>query len=191
MRTLSLPRRLTFDARGTAVTEFAIVAPLFLALFIGILEITLQFYFAEAAEKAAQAGVRTAVVVTPAVALPAFNDSATEDWGATCTKAGAPCKDFGALTCAGAVCGGGFDAILARMQAVFPVVAAENVTLRYQYVGLGFAGGPPVPAVTVTISGLKWPAGPFAAAMSLLGGSGFAATLPDIRATLTGEDLAS
>jgi hypothetical protein len=75
------------------------------------------------------------------------------------------------------------------MQAMFPAVQAANVTLTYDYVALGFAGGPAVPAVTVTIAGLSWPAGPFAAVVGLLDGTSGAATLPTIRATLTGEDI--
>jgi hypothetical protein len=184
--------RVIADARGTAVTEFAIVAPLFLAVFIGLLEISIQFYWAQAAEKAAQLGVRTAVVVTPAVALPATNDhSATGLWGQICAPAADPCAGFAPLTCTGAACVGGFNVILDRMQRVFPAIQAANITLRYEYVNMGFAGGPTVPAVTLTITGLNWPDGPFAAVIGLLGGAANATTLPTIRATLTGEDLAT
>jgi Flp pilus assembly protein TadG len=182
-------RQIARDARGTAVTEFVIVAPLFLALFIGILEISLQFFFAADAEKAAQIGVRTAVVVTPPAGVPATNDSPTANWGAPCAPTSDPCSGFATKTCTGTACGGGFSTILARMQVMFPAIQAANVTLTYDYVALGFAGGPAVPAVTVTITGLSWPAGPFAAVLGLLGGTPGAATLPTIRATLTGEDI--
>lgn len=184
--------RLASDTHGTSVTEFVVIAPLFLALFIGILEIGLQFYWAEAAEKAAQLGVRTAVVVTPAVALPDTNNhSASGLWGQACASASDPCSGFATATCTGAACGGGFSVILDRMQRVFPAIQASNITLRYEYVNMGFAGGPTVPSVTLTLTGLNWPAGPFAAVLGLLGGTANAATLPTIRATLTGEDLAT
>lgn len=190
-RSKSLPH-LAADARGTAVTELVIVAPLFLAVFLGILEVSLQFYYAATAEKAAQIGVRTAVVVTPAAALPTINDhSGGGLWGQPCAPTADPCAGFAAAECTGATCGGGFPLVLARMQAIFPVVTAANVRLRYEYVNMGFAGGPTTPAVTLTITGLSWPAGPFAAAMRLLGSGTYTATMPNIRATLTGEDLAT
>src|SRR5690349_24044294 len=187
-------KRLAHDTNGTAVTEFVIVAPLFLALFIGILQISLQFFYAMEAEKAAELGVRTAVVVTPPTGLspaapPALNDSPTSNWGAPCAPTSDPCSGFATATCVGTACGGGFDLILARMQAVFPAVQAANITLTYEYVAMGFAGGPTTPAVTVSITGLSWPAGPFAAVQILLGGTASSSTLPMIRATLTGEDL--
>lgn len=187
-------KRLVVDTSGTAVTEFVIVAPLFFALFFGILQISLQFFYAIEAEKAAELGVRTAVVVTPPTGLapaapPALNGSPTSNWGAPCAPTSDPCTGFATATCVGTACGGGFDLILARMQAIFPAVQADNVTLTYEYVALGFAGGPTTPAVTVSITGLSWPAGPFSAVSLLLGGTVGSATLPTIRATLTGEDL--
>lgn len=194
-RSLAIGRlkRLTDDTSGTAVTEFVIVAPLFLALFIGILQISLQFFYAMEAEKAAELGVRTAVVVTPPTglspAVPPLNDSATANWGAPCAPTSDPCTGFATASCVGTACGGGFDLILARMQAVFPAVQAANITLTYEYVAMGFAGGPTTPAITVSITGLAWPAGPFAAVRILLGGTASSSTLPTIRATLTGEDL--
>jgi hypothetical protein len=180
------------DRRGTAVTEFVVVGPLFLAVFLGILEVSLQLYYAEAAEKAAQLGARTAIVVTPAAAVPAINDrSASGQWGQPCAPTSDPCAGFAAAECTGAACGGAFAIVLARMQAVLPVVTAANVRLRYEYVAIGFAGGPAFPSVTLTLTGLTWPAGPFAAVRGLLGGTGASATMPDIRVTLTGEDLAT
>ena len=193
MRALTDPlSRLGNDCHGTAVTEFVIVAPLFLAIFLGILEISLQLYYAEAAEKAAQLGARTAIVVAPAAAVPAVNDrSASGLWGQPCAPTSDPCAGFSTVECTGAACGGAFAIILSRMQAVFPVVTTTNVQLRYEYVAIGFAGGPAFPSVTLTLTGLAWPAGPFAAVRGLLGGTGASATMPDIRVTLTGEDLAT
>ncbi|HEX6978896.1 MAG TPA: TadE family protein [Alphaproteobacteria bacterium] len=184
------------DARATAVTEFVIVAPLFLALVFGILEITLQLYYATAAEKAAQLGARLAVVVNPNGAVPAINDRADPEdsglWGLPCYRDPDPCAGFGDVVCTGTACGGGFDLLLERMQAILPTITAANVTIRYSYVRLGFAGGQAFPAVTLTLSGLTWPAGPFAAVRGLLGGpTKYDATMPDITATLTGEDLAT
>lgn len=184
------------DRRGTAVTEFVVVAPLFLALFIGVMEITLQFYYAAAAEKAAQVGVRTAVVVNPAnLGLPTLNQVAgsgttqANNLGIPCSDQRAPCVDFGSAECTGTACGGGFDLILSRMQSIFPVLQANNVRLKYEYIGIGFAGGPIFPAVTLTLTGVQWPAGPFAGVITLLGGGPGATIMPDIRSTLTGEDL--
>ena len=63
----------------------------------------------------------------------------------------------------------------------------KNVTVRYQYTGLGYAGRPggPVPTITVSLTGV-------AHNFTLVGGlAGIASvTLPGFATTVTGEDLA-
>ena len=84
------------------------------------------------------------------------------------------------------------------MRGLASLIQAQHVTIRYDYVGLGFAGGPIIPAVTVTVQGV-----PYGAIMTtILAGFMRIATgnpsagspltnLPTITATFTGEDLSS
>jgi TadE-like protein len=194
MPTQPLIQRLARDARGTAVTEFVIVAPLFFALLLGIMEITLQFYYIAAAEKAAYAGARLAIVLNPMVAaVPATNARVSDSvaFGTPCRDASNPCVNFGTRTCTGNACVGGFSEMFTRMQGIFPPLAQANVRVEYRYIRLGFAGGKAYPSVTLVLTGIPMPAGPFAAVSMLLGGQAGGAVLPDIRVTLTGEDLSS
>lgn len=185
-------RRLFSDERGTTVMEFAVIAPLFFALFLAIMDLSVGFFWIKSAEKASQLGVRLAVVRTPAaLGLPLTNARIEPDG-----VFGAPCRDghcagFGTVECTGAGCdGAAFDDIFGRMQRLFGALEPEHVTIRYEDIGLGFAGGPVVPAVTVELRGVPWPLGFLGAVFALLNGDGGGlTTLPTIRATLTGEDL--
>ena len=185
--------RLLRDRRGTTMVEFVVIAPLFFALFLGIIEFGLAFYWLKSAEKAAYLGVRMAVVRDPAsTAAPTQNVRAENGiLGQPCRLVPSPCVDFGRIECAGAACdGAGFDMIVARMQNIFPLIGPQNVRVRYEYIGLGFAGGPAVPATSVILTGIDFPLFPLGQIFQLVGGDASApAVLPDIRATLTGEDL--
>src|SRR5262249_37672370 len=95
--------------------------------------------------------------------------------------------------------------IIARMQAIFTMstLTAANVRFQYQYVSMGYVGGPAVPLVTVTLTGVQFKTG----FLSIIG-SGINSnvakgnnasvyslhvrtlnTIPDISARFTGEDL--
>ena len=74
----------------------------------------------------------------------------------------------------------------------------ENITVTYSYVGLGYAGGPLVPRVTVTVADVPYPTiitaivnNLFSFGLSFFPGTppppGLT-TLPPITVTLTGED---
>jgi hypothetical protein len=80
---------------------------------------------------------------------------------------------------------------MSEMRRIFgQAISDGNLTVTYNYVGLGYAGGPFVPSVTVTLSGVQF--GMFMGFLSGLAGAGDSLlVLPDISATLTGEDLSS
>jgi hypothetical protein len=69
---------------------------------------------------------------------------------------------------------------------IFTRVTPQNVIVRYQYTGLGYAGRPggPVPTITVSITGLTYD-------FILIGGlAGLSSMqLPSFATTVTGEDL--
>jgi hypothetical protein len=122
----------------------------------------------------------------------------------------AACTAFATQTCTGGMGGdcaddpAAFDRIFTRMDAIAGVLQPGNVTIRYEYVGLGFAGGPVIPRVTVTVGRVgnagtavsynTFTASVLAALMTLAtGGDDFPGltTMPPITATFTGEDLNS
>lgn len=185
----AMPRRLRRDERGTTMVEMAIVFPLLLVLTFAILEFGNLTYQWLVAEKATEMGVRFAVTATMVA-------TGVPDCGvATAAAAGTPCRLVaGAIgwqrTCtsgAGGCDATAFGAIVQQMQLVYPRIAAGNVTVQYVGTGLGFVGrGSPVPNVTVSLTGLTFD---FVVLNGLLGLGRI--TMPDFRATLTGEDLSS
>jgi hypothetical protein len=196
MRQIMAWRKLAHDQGGTSTVEFTIIAPLFLAIFFAIIGFDLAVYWWKSAEKATQAGARMAVVSDAAVTgLPAINVKTSDGvFGQPCNASPSPCQGFGTLECTGTACtGSGFATIQARMQGIFPLIQPDNIRIRYDYISLGFAGGPVVPAVTVTLTGIQIPliGGLVDGVFRLLGDDGttIGGVMPDIRATLTGEDL--
>jgi hypothetical protein len=75
---------------------------------------------------------------------------------------------------------------------VFHLVQPENVIVRYQYTGLGYAGRPgvsgntagPVPTITVSLTGINFS---FFFLSDLIGLPPMA--IPGLHTTITGEDL--
>jgi len=65
-------------------------------------------------------------------------------------------------------------------------IQASNVTITYVDAGIGFAGGPTVPMVTVTVTSVPYQTGILGL---LLNATGNLATLPSRSASMTGEDL--
>jgi hypothetical protein len=184
--------------RGAATVEFVVVAPVFLILFFLVIEVASAFFWWKTAEKATQLGARIAIVRDAAVTdLPTRNpkrDGAL--FGLACADSSNPC-DFDNQSTWICVAGGtgcnsaAFQNIISEMRRIFgQAINDSNLTITYKYVGLGYAGGPFIPSVTVTLSGVRF--GLFMGFLSGLAGAGDSLlVLPDISATLTGEDLSS
>lgn len=185
------------DARGTTTVEFAVIAPLFFVLLLVFIELSLGFYWWKSAQKAAQIGARWAIVhdVT-ATGTPDTNIRAENGvFGLPCHLEPSPCASWPQTTY---VCDGGtgceaaaFDTLVTRMRTLFPAFQAENVRVAYWETGLGFAGGPTIPAVTVTLTEVPFQLGILGLITGLIGDEHGNLTLPDISVTLTGEDLSS
>ncbi len=180
--------------RGTTMVETTITLMLLLGLTFGIIEFSNAFWQWNSAEKATKLGARRAVTANPVA-----QQLKTWDCASSTILLGTKCSDaaaltFGTIVCNGATssCTGGYTysaaamgVIVAQMQTVFPRVLASNVVVEYRDLRLGFAGrGSPIPAVTVRVTGMTFTF----TAMSGLFGLG-PITMPDFRATLTGEDL--
>jgi hypothetical protein len=192
---------------GASAVEFALVLPLFLVLLLGTIDAGRFLWEYNEAEKATQVGARVAIVTD--VLAPGLRD---ENYagktvnGVTIASGGRiPAGALGTILCnsAGCTCKVDpcpdvgtfdstiFDVLLARMQAIDPVIQAENVEVRYSGSGLGTAGNaggggggnetPEIsPLVTVTLKDMT-----FTPITSLLFAS---IPMPDLHTTLTAED---
>ena len=190
---------------GAITVEFVIVMTVFMVIVFFVIEVALAQFYWQTAEKAVQVGVRLAIVSDLAVptytcgnatsgAIPATNCLcaggssgcvATPLNGGACDATPSNCASFTAVSCTGAGCSATpFNYILARMQQMYPPIQAANVTITYAYSGLGFAGGPNIPTVTITMSGVPLHLG-FVAGIPPL------ANIPTMSVTMTGEDLHS
>ena len=184
---------LSRDDRGASAVEFALVLPLLLILLFGIIDGGRYMWNINRAEKAAQMGVRTAVVTD------FISSSIDADYVGQCStplQAGDPIPAgcFTQVTCSRSgstvTCTSGtanttaFNRVLTRMQAFMPEIQPSNLEIIYSPSGLGYAGdptGPDVaPIVTVKLSGVT-----FKPAMLLTLAS---IGLPEVRTSLTLED---
>jgi hypothetical protein len=186
-------RRLWRDCRGGPAAEFALVLPLLILFLFGIIDVGRLMWTWNQAEKAAQMGVRLAVVSAPvASGLTSYSYAVA---GTVPQGNVVPQSLFGGISCNNTTCAclnqGGtcpfgtardpspFNKIQQRMQAMKGDIAAANIVIDYTYSGLGFAGdpnGPDVaPLVTVKLQNLTF------APMILFGGtislSAFSSTL--------------
>lgn len=181
------------DRRASSAAEFALVLPLLILFLFGILDAGRYMWALNSAEKAAQMGVRYAVVSDPVAAV--INTDFVDDYSIPGGDV-VPNATFGSATCTSAICtvtgaasgvsgrnAAAFDAIVTWMQKFYPDITAPRVRIIYQNVGLGYSGDPTGPDVspltTVELSGLQF------RSLVLFGGS---LTLPVITASLTLED---
>ena len=135
------------------MVEAAIVIPMFLLLVFGTIDVTYMFYDWAAANKAAYVGARTAVVsntVDPDMNNLSYTSFQPGNVGKSCLDAGVTCPSAGPVDCTGSASGGSctsgtfdntaFTRIFDRMQAVFPRLRRQNVTICYQTNGAGVFG---------------------------------------------------
>lgn len=183
--------------RGAAAVEFALVVFVFFVLFFVVIEFARIWWTWNMASKAAQVGVRWAIVSTPisnnmktfdamAAGLVAGNGETVAIGAiadATCT---ATACDFGA---GDSVDAAAFQTIFVPMRRMYPAIQAANVRVIYRHVGLGFAGNPYgmdfTPSITIELTGLT-----FEPLFGGLLGMG-TINMPLFSSTLTGEDMAS
>lgn len=176
---------------ASATIEFLLVFLAFIGTMMFVIETTLYLFFMNSLEKAAEAGARAAVVSQPVTS--SFTATMPPDQGIRgedCTDDN--CRAVSTFTCigdGGAGCNSArLDRLVRLMRHYNGAIAAENVTVVYDEVGIGFAGGPNVPMVTVRVSGVPFKTGIFGLLLETIpNGLG---TLPARAATMTGEDLA-
>lgn len=201
---MTLARRLVRSTGGASAAEFALVLPLLLLLLFGIIDAGRFMWEYNRAEKATQMGVRFAAVTDPVLNGLDNSYSFSIDGGlvqgsavpaayftsATCTDTACSCS-----ATAGNFCGSAsrnpdaFTNIVNQMKKMYPPIMPANVEVDYKNVGLGFAGNPDgsdvSPLVTVKFRDdnplVFYPITCMIFACSI--------SMPDFRASLTGEDL--
>jgi hypothetical protein len=186
------------DTRGAAMIELSLVIGLLLVLTFGRVDFSFAFAQWNSVSKSAQMLARLA-----AVSDPVSSDLQTLTGLEGGALPGDPMPPF-TRVCSGATAtctGGTYDAAAmsdiisrAHMDEMFPQITAANVTIRYIYTGLGFAGRPgaagrsggPVPTITVELTGLNF------SFFFLNGLLGFGPIqIPPMTTTVTGEDLST
>lgn len=202
-------KRLLRSQSGASAAEFGLVLPLLIILLLGIIDAGRFIWEYNRAEKATQAGARVAVVtqIIPqgvadfkyvgqtvggvayiqgdplsATALGKVEcKQASGSLGCTCDSTNGYCPTLGTTNTAG------FDAIVTRMQAMYPRVAANRVVVEYRGSGVGYAGDPSgmdiSPLVTVKLTGMTFNP------LALFGLVSF--PLPAFATSLTAEDSTS
>ncbi len=195
------------DRSGSTMVEFTIVVFFFLLLTGGMVEFTLGWYQWNSASKALQLGARLAAVSDP-ISSDLHNLTGLEGGAApgdpmpaferVCNGATQTCSGGGIYSAAAMntliygrgenTCGTFGPDLYAGMCDVFNRIRPENIIITYQNTGLGFAGRPggPVPTITIELTGLTYD---FAFLKGLMGFN--TVTMPPMRITATGEDLAT
>lgn len=171
--------RKTFVANedGGPAAEFALVLPLALLFFFGIIDIGRFMWEYNRAEKATQMGTRYAVatdVVSSGLSTYSFAIScgipqgtpvnSTQFTSSVCTssqcKVTASCSGIPSGSTATAYNAAAFTRIVNRMQAFKGDIVPANVTVTYANSGLGYAGDPNgldvAPSTTVQVTGLRF-----------------------------------
>lgn len=178
------------DRRASSAAEFALILPLLIIFFFGIIDVGRLMFTWNRAEKATQMGVRHAIVtdLVPATL-------ASQNFALTNGIPGGdpvPASAFSDTTCDQTTCTNGwgydsaaFNAVVNRMRMGMPEITAANVEIDYENVGLGYAGdpnGPDVaPLVTVRLKEMTF-------SPTLFWVFGISLQLPDFSAALTSED---
>lgn len=168
---------------GSSTIQFVVMFLGFISVITFVVQTAIYLYAVTSIQKAAEAGVRLAVVSQPVVGrnvlLDTIRPSSNHDFGERCRTpladgspaAGDPCERFPEQVCGPGrgFCGGQFNNILSEMQGYNGNIRRGHVTIAYTDVGIGFAGAPRRPMVTVTVSGLNIDAGLFGLLLSFAG----------------------
>lgn len=203
MRIWSQIKRFKRDETGATLVEFAMVMPVFLLLFFGLIDFSRVGFSYVMAGKATERAVRQAVVRAPlCVGVPETNLRGSNGdpslrFGNSCNIASDLCQFTATVSCSLDITTPGGADIWAEVASMMPSNAApENLQVSYQYDSdLGFLGGPYTPIVTVEIQNLNFEfVTPLGALVTLAGVSGTQTlgddyAFPSMSASLPAEAL--
>lgn len=191
--------RLARDESGAAA-EFALMLPIILLFFFGIIDAGRYAFYFNRGEKATQVGARVAVVTSPLVSeLSSYSFSGVTVGGTmlgqgdripqgalgtiTCTSTGCTCTATPCLGGSLTLDQAAFAVLATRIKQVWPMVSDTDISVEYAGSGLGYAGNPTgmdvAPFVTVRLNNMDFTS-------VLLFGSTI--SYPDFNYTLTMED---
>lgn len=191
-------RQFCRDQAGSAA-EFALLLPVAMLLFFGIIDAGRYAYTFNMGEKATQTGVRWAIVTDPIAPELTTASYLGQTVGSVELQQGdrIPEDALDPIVCAvdGCTCQGtcptgigvpdsaALARLVGRMQDIWPQIADANVVVEYDGAGLGYPGNPNgmdiAPFVTVRLTGMQF------TSILLFGSTiGF----PDFSYTLTMED---
>lgn len=215
-RILAVLTRYWREEQGAALVELAFVVPLFLLIFLGIIDFGRLGYDVVAAEKAMQRVARIAVVRPAACANvpnttvrdPNNTNAIPPRFGTACNAGGLICRVESTVSCtlqAGITANNATAIeIWSNISTLMPANAsAANVLISYadsnvlgSSLRLGFLGGPYIPVVTAQVQNLTFDFVTPIGALARLAGAGsvsFSRTIqfPALSVTLPGEDLAA
>ena len=194
------------DESGTTLVELAIVLPVFLLLFFGLIDFGRMGAEYVMADKATQLAARLAAVRPAACAgVPNVNlrgtvpiNTVPPRFGTNCSAGATICTNPGTITCTGNLANPTVAEIWTATSALMPTTATP-ANLRFSYAydpKLGFLGGPYVPVVTVEIQNLNFQFATPLSGLAALAGAGGAPTpgatlpFPPMSVSLPAEDLA-
>lgn len=193
------------NERGATLVELAVVLPIFLLIFFGLIDFGRMAFHYVAAEKSMQVAARVAAVRPPACAgVPEFigrgSSSVTPPpkYGTSCSAGANICDDPGVVQCAGDAANATAAEIWSIVRGALPNDAEiSNLSFTYASDGnLGFLGGPYTPVLTVEIQQLEFsfvsPLADLVALTGALAPSGLEQTraFPGLSVSLPAEDLA-
>ncbi len=193
------------DQEGATLPELALVMPLFLLIFMGMIDFGRMAFHYVAAERAMNIASRVAAVRPPVCASvpethvrPATVTGTPPEFGTSCRAGAGTCADPGTVTCSGNAASATASEIWPLVQGALPVSAdISNLSFSYAYdSNLGFLGGPYVPVVTVGLQNVDFefltPLGGLVALTGATADPALAATVPfpPMSVSLPGEDLA-
>ena len=180
--------------KGSSSVEFAMVLPLLILFVLGIIDAGRLMWSYNRAEKAAMMAARYAAVTDMVPSTLASTDFTLQANGAVPGGQSVPTSAFSSTTCTSGSCTGSwgysataFTNVVDRVRFFMPEVTAANVQIRYENVGLGYAGdpnGPDVaPLITVSLVNLQFRPLVFAMFRRVT------LPMPTVTSSVTGEDL--
>jgi Flp pilus assembly protein TadG len=139
--------RLLRDSAGGALVEFGLILPTLLLVSFGAIEFTITMFDYHRLGEAARRGARQAIISPPVAKLETLQAAGT----ITCTnKSGINCGSATLHATASA----NFGAVVSAIREIAPGIAASNVTISYNWSGIGDLTTPGgiKPVVTVQLA---------------------------------------